>query len=153
MINRPSHAESAVEANKKKHYWLYVLKLVQDKYYVGITTAGNPYDRIEQHKRGYFGAQWTKKFKPVETLEMNDLGFITQDEAEIQEDRKTAEYMKRYGYQNVRGGTLSYSGKYKKLGSWFMRDEDWKALATVLFILFALVVALIQLIADRLRMK
>jgi predicted GIY-YIG superfamily endonuclease len=128
-----------------KHYSLYVLKLVQNKYYVGITTMADPYKRIAQHETGYFSAQWTKKFKPLETLEIISLGNITREEAERIENAKTLEYMKQFGYQNVRGGSLSYSGKYVKVGDRYYREEDWKMILAVSFMAFALLVAAIKL--------
>ena len=108
-----------------KHFSLYTLRLEQNKYYVGITTMTDPYKRIAQHENGFYGARWTKKYKPVETIEIRDLGNITQVEAEDYENRQTLEYMQKYGHQNVIGGKFNFSGRYFKLGSRYFREEDW----------------------------
>lgn len=124
-----------VDEIKKKRYWLYVLKLVDDKYYVGITARSNPQDRIEQHISGYYGAKWTKKYKPLETLELRDLGMVTSEDAERVEKTCTLTYMDKYGYQNVRGGDLSYSGKYVLRFNRFFTEDNWQALTVVVLLM------------------
>lgn len=119
----------------KKYYWLYVLKLKDDKYYVGITARSNPQDRIQQHIGGYYGAKWTKKYPPVETLETRDLGLVSTNDAELEEKTTTREYMKKYGYQNVRGGDLSYSGKYVLRFNRFFTDDNWQAFTVVVLLM------------------
>ena len=74
--------------------YIYVLKLEEDKYYVGRTS--NILIRIEQHFKGE-GAIFTKAFKPIKVIELNE-ELTKQDER-----NKTLEYMKIYGWQNVRG--------------------------------------------------
>jgi predicted GIY-YIG superfamily endonuclease len=98
-----------------KHFWLYALKLEQGKYYVGITTKNDPHARIRQHG-GVFGARWTMKYKPVETLEVRDIGKITQKDAEQYEQQLTLKYMKQYGTKSVRGGSLTYTGWIFRIG-------------------------------------
>jgi hypothetical protein len=80
---------------------------------------------------------------------VKDLGSVTQLEAERIETLQTQDYTDKYGYQNVQCGKFNYSGKYVKVGSGFFRDEDWKMLLVLLFMTFALGVAMVQLIADR----
>lgn len=120
---------------QNKHYWLYILKLEDDKYYVGITARSNPEDRIQQHISGYYGAKWTKKHKPIETLELRDLGSLTTEEAEREEKTTTLAYMDKYGYQNVRGGDLSYSGKYVLRFNRFFTEDNWQALTVVVLLM------------------
>lgn len=43
-------------------YWVYVLELVNKKYYVGISKDYKK--RFEEHKRGE-GSDFTKKYKPL----------------------------------------------------------------------------------------
>jgi predicted GIY-YIG superfamily endonuclease len=119
----------------KKHYWLYALKLEDDKYYVGITARSNPQDRVQQHISGYYGAKWTKKHPPVETLELRDLGIVTTNVAEREEKACTLTYMDKYGYQNVRGGDLSYSGKYVLRFNRFFTEDNWQALTVVVLLM------------------
>jgi predicted GIY-YIG superfamily endonuclease len=134
---------SGRDASRSRHYWLYILKLESNKFYVGTTAHANPYIHIAQHQRGFLSARWTKKYKPVETVLAKDLGNVTQLEAERIETLQTQVYKHKYGYQNVRGG------KYVKVGPRFFRDEDWKMLLARLFMTFSLGVAIVQLIADR----
>jgi predicted GIY-YIG superfamily endonuclease len=104
------------EANKK-HYWLYILKLEQGKYYVGQTASETPDRRIKQHLQGFYSAKWVKKYSPIGVAETIDLGTTTKTLADLAEQHYTANYMKQFGYQNVRGGRYNYQGKYLKFGS------------------------------------
>ncbi len=78
---------------------IYVLKLIQDKYYIGKTYKDIT-QRFTQHKKG-LGAEWTKLYKPVGMIEF----FQTTDK--FQEDLSTKKYMERYGIENVRGGSYT----------------------------------------------
>lgn len=80
---------------------IYVLKLENDKYYVG--RSGNANKRIEDH----FGndnskkSAWTRKHKPISIVEV----FMNCDV--FDEDKYVLKYMKEYGIENVRGGSFS----------------------------------------------
>jgi len=76
---------------------IYILELVDGKYYVGKTN--NPGFRIEQHFHSG-GAAWTKRHRPVRVLEIID-GCDDYDE-----DKYTRIYMDKYGIENVRGGSF-----------------------------------------------
>ncbi|HEX8182662.1 MAG TPA: GIY-YIG nuclease family protein [Candidatus Saccharimonadales bacterium] len=140
--------EANIETELTKHYWLYALKLEDDKYYVGITTKADPGSRIKMHG-GFYGAKWTHKHKPVETLETRELGFVTETEAARQEQVLTLDYMKRYGYKNVRGGTLSYSGNYTKLGDRYFTEEQWYAFRAVSILTFLMLLTLIAILFQK----
>ena len=76
---------------------IYILKLSYNKYYIGKTS--NPSFRLNQHfKSG--GSQWTKKYKPLEVLELID------NCDNFDEDKYTLKYMEKYGIDNVRGGSF-----------------------------------------------
>lgn len=130
---------------KQKHYWIYVLELNEGKYYVGLTAQRNPQDRIEQHKNGFYSAQWVKKYGYKGFLQVHDLGLTTPAEAEKVETRLTYDIMKQYGVDNVRGGVLNFSGKYITRFNRFFREDDWKALTTVTF----LVLVILGLMLDK----
>jgi hypothetical protein len=88
--------------------FIYILKLEQDKYYVGKTT--NPDRRLLEHNNSQ-GASWTKLYKPIEVLK------LIPNCNNFDEDKYTLEYMNLYGMDNVRGGSfcsviLSTSDKY-----------------------------------------
>ena len=73
---------------------VYVLLLEQDKYYIGCS-----YDykfRIDKHVNGH-GSSWTKLYGPLKVIE------LLHDVDKIVEKDKTLEYMRKYGWQNVRG--------------------------------------------------
>jgi predicted GIY-YIG superfamily endonuclease len=77
----------------------FVLRLQDDKYYVGSTSQKDPNDRIKQHMNGFYSAQWVKNYKPIEII---DIGNKTpEEEASELEDHRTLQYMKRYGLQST----------------------------------------------------
>lgn len=124
---------------KLKHYWLYVLRLEQNKFYIGITSK-TPEERLTQHKNDYFAAEWTKMYKPEKIEQTRDLGITTFEKAEEFENKITRMYVKKYGLDNVRGGNITYRGKLIRRGKYIWRLEDWKdfkmvcGVALVLFI-------------------
>lgn len=75
---------------------LYVLQLQGGKYYVG--KSADVKNRIEQHMAGS-GSAWTKQYRPVKVVETRRL----KDEHD--ENNTTKDYMKKYGIDNVRGGS------------------------------------------------
>jgi hypothetical protein len=77
--------------------FIYVLELVNKKYYVGKTT--NPEFRLDAHFTTG-GSAWTKKYKPSRLIELKP------DCDDLDEDKMTILYMKKYGIDNVRGGSF-----------------------------------------------
>lgn len=75
---------------------LYVLKLEDDKYYIG--KSNDVQKRFEQHKTGK-GSSWTREYKPVKILETRPVTSIHD------ENNVTKDFMKKYGIDNVRGGS------------------------------------------------
>jgi hypothetical protein len=76
---------------------IYVLELVNNKYYIGKTD--NPDFRIEQHFNAN-GSVWTKKYKPIKVLE------LINNCDKYDEDKYTIKYMENFGVNNVRGGSF-----------------------------------------------
>jgi len=76
---------------------IYVLKLLQDKYYIGKTYK-DINQRFTQHYKG-IGAEWTKLYKPIKMIE------FFQTTNKFQEDLITKKYMDKFGIENVRGGS------------------------------------------------
>ena len=74
--------------------YIYVLKLIDERYYVGRT--GNILRRVKQHFSGY-GAKYTKKYKPLKVIEVVEE--ITNDD----ERKMTFKYVDKYGWEKVRG--------------------------------------------------
>ena len=78
--------------------YLYVLKLVKGKWYVGKTT--DLMKRYQQHKDGK-GSAWTSKYQPVSLVESKPIA------TDHDENNTTKDYMKKYGVENVRGGSYT----------------------------------------------
>lgn len=112
------------QANQKvQHYWLYALRLSDGRYYAGMTGNKNPYNRILMHG-DFMGARWTMQHNPVELLEIRDIGRATKEVAEDMEHKLTLVYMELYGYRNVRGGKMTYTGSIFRVGKLFVRDQQ-----------------------------
>ena len=77
--------------------YIYVLRLISNKFYIGKSIT--PISRIEQHFSNG-GASWTRKYPPIEVCE------IIENCDDFDEDKYTKIYMKKYGIDNVRGGTF-----------------------------------------------
>jgi hypothetical protein len=78
--------------------YIYVLKLQNNKYYVGKTN--NPQFRLENHFNSQ-GAEWTRLHKPV------SLEALISNCDDYDEDKYTRMYMDKYGVDNVRGGSYT----------------------------------------------
>jgi cellular nucleic acid-binding protein len=76
--------------------FIYVLKLENNKYYIGKTT--NPKFRLEQHLNSV-GSKWTQKYKPIQIIE------LIPNCDDYDEDKYTKIYMDKFGINNVRGGS------------------------------------------------
>ena len=77
---------------------IYILRLEDNKYYVGKTN--NIKKRIKQHKESY-GSSWTKKYKFIEMID------VIETNEHFLEDMYVKKYMNRYGINNGRGGSYS----------------------------------------------
>lgn len=115
--------DATANSKVQKRWNLYVLRLVNNKYYVGITTK-TPEERMQEHLSSPSAARWCQRYKPLEVIEKQPLGLLTQAEAEAIENKKTREVMRAYGYNNVRGGDLSYWGDYVQRFWWLIADKD-----------------------------
>jgi hypothetical protein len=82
---------------------IYVLKLNNEKFYIGQTTQ---LKRLKQHLNGK-GSAFTKLHGVVSILEIIPLDIEDYGVAEIFENKKAIDYMNRFGWKNVRGGFWS----------------------------------------------
>jgi len=76
---------------------IYVLKLEDDKYYVGRTN--DLHKRLNEHQSSTASA-WTKKYK------MTDVEEVYKGDV-FDEEKYVIKYMAIYGIDNVRGGSYS----------------------------------------------
>ena len=86
---------------------IYVLKLEKNKRYIGYTK--NLKSRMSDHFEG-LGAKATQKYKPlyVENIFIFDEKKIYKHPLTIEHDI-VKQYVKKYGYRNVRGGNWTNS--------------------------------------------
>ena len=82
-------------------WYLYVLLLENDFYYIGITLY--PQERILSHFKG-LGANFTKRNIPNKLIELYNLNEIDRKSAYKQETLKTKKYRNIYGSDKVIGG-------------------------------------------------
>ena len=78
--------------------YIYILELENDKFYIGRTNCLKR--RLSDHINGN-GSVWTKLYKPQKVLKV----FETKNP--FFEDMIVLSFMKRYGRENVRGGSFS----------------------------------------------
>ena len=100
-------------------HYIYVLKLVGGKYYVG--ESRNLTARLMMHFIGH-GAKWTKLHKPVAVMQ------VLEAETKDDEKYKTLEMMKRYG-DAVRGSVWRQkhmSSPPEELRAFFTEGRPWK---------------------------
>ena len=94
------------------NWFIYVLELENQKYYVGI--AVDPEQRfIEHQKQQKKCSIWCKKHKAQKIVEVIDTGHRRMIDASFLEDIISLEYIKKYGAANVRGGR--YLGSEQKV--------------------------------------
>ncbi len=79
-------------------FTIYILKLEQNKYYVGLTKY--PESRIQEHFNGT-GSAFTKLYKPLLIIKQ------IQTYDRYDEDKIVKQCMSKYGILNVRGGSYS----------------------------------------------
>lgn len=77
--------------------YVYILRLVSNKYYVG--RSDSIVKRILTHFKTR-GSYWTKKYNPVSVVS------IMENCNKYDEDKYTIHMMDKYGINNVRGGTF-----------------------------------------------
>lgn len=77
---------------------IYILKLENDKFYVGKTI--NIEAKYKEHLNGT-SSPWTKKYRPVSIMDKH------LSTSYLDEDKYVIEYMSKYGIENVRGGSYS----------------------------------------------
>lgn len=77
-------------------YFIYILRLAEGKYYVGLTK--DLYHRLDQHFHKK-GSEWTKLYEPIEVEK------VIESDSSFDEDKWTKIMMEKYGIKNVRGGS------------------------------------------------
>lgn len=130
------------QENVQKHWWLYVLRLEESKWYIGITSQ-SPERRFQEHLGGR-KTYWTEKYKPLEIYDQKYLGDLNLEEAEAYENKVTREYMKAKGINNVRGGDLVQKDDYIVRFGYIFDKYGWEAAVVVIFLLLSEIVLLLD---------
>lgn len=92
-----NNTEQSSQSSQSSVFNIYVLECDKGKYYIGKTKKPVK-DRYNEHLSGK-GSKWTSIYKPIKIVET----FISNNE--FDEDNITKKYMKKYGIDNVRGGS------------------------------------------------
>lgn len=128
---------------KNNQWWLYILKLEEGKWYVGITSK-TPQERFAEHRLGKRAAYWTMRHKPIEIELVEDLGVVSKQHAEKYENEITRKLMKERGLNNVRGGDLTDTDEFvSRFGQVFYK-EGWGNAMTFLLIFICLMALLVD---------
>lgn len=130
---------------KKMHWWLYVLRLQDGKFYVGITSK-TPEIRMQEHLNGVRVAYWTAKHKPLEIIHTEDLGVIEKSKAEKRENKMVRALMRQRGLNNVRGGDLTSVENYVRRFGYVWNEDLWYPMTVVVL----LTLIIIYLLVDKL---
>ena len=102
-LSHDHHKHRNVHNTTKKNF-IYILKLIDNFWYVGTTT--DPKSRLAAHRSGD-GAEWTRQLPPIGGF--FSLKEVKGDEgqAKIEEDAEVKRLMKEHGIEMVRGGSYS----------------------------------------------
>lgn len=110
---------------KNKNWTLYILRLEQGKYYVGITTK-TPEKRLWEHQNNIRAAYWTKLYRPEAIIYQKLLGEISEDKAKRYENKMVRACFEKYGLNNVRGGNLTNTADYVRRFKRYYLKENWE---------------------------
>jgi predicted GIY-YIG superfamily endonuclease len=96
--NSPSFDQKAI-----RDWTLYVIRLKNDHYYIGITSFKDFMRRINQHG-SLRGARVNRDKEVEEIIEIHPLGRVTGKRAGCIENDFMLQYRKKFGARKVRGG-------------------------------------------------
>lgn len=118
---------------ESKRWTLYILKLEQGKYYVGITSQ-TPEKRFQEHLHGR-KSYWTEQYPPIKILQTIDLGELDLEAAKVYENRVTRKIMREKGINNARGGDLTDKSDYIIRFGFIMNKLGWEAITIIVLLM------------------
>lgn len=113
----------------KKNWTLYVLRLEENKWYVGITSQSVE-RRFSEHLNSR-KTYWTEKYKPIDIADTKSLGNLNLEEVKEYENKVTRRYMKAKGINNVRGGNLTDKSDYIVRFGYIWDKLSWESVTLV----------------------
>ena len=132
-----------VNRNNNKRWQLYVLRLEDGKFYVGITSK-TPEIRMQEHLHGVRAAYWTAKHKPLEIIHQEDLGIVEKSKAEKRENKMVRALMNQRGLNNVRGGNLTSVEEYIKRFGYAWDKDLWNAMTVITLLIIVIIYFMID---------
>lgn len=91
-----------IKNDSVKERLIYVMELEGGNFYIGQTVE-HIAKRVRKHFMGK-GSAWTKAHAPKSVKKVINIGLLTYTEAEQIENEYVIQYMKKYGWEKVRGG-------------------------------------------------
>jgi predicted GIY-YIG superfamily endonuclease len=79
---------------------IYALNCASSKFYIGKTIKNRLHIRLDEHHRG-IGSAWTVLYPLISIAKIYNI------ENDMDEDKYTKIYMRKYGIENVRGGSYT----------------------------------------------
>lgn len=125
------------------YWWLYVLKLEEGKWFVGVS-YDTPEQSFTDHKKGHV-TNWTRTYKPLKVQYAKDLGMVDLEKAQLAEGKATRIYMEKYGEENVRGGDLTHLSQVKP----HKKHSTGKNSRRTIIIISILILVILYLLADK----
>jgi predicted GIY-YIG superfamily endonuclease len=127
LARRASAAGEPVEltgCSIKATWWLYVLELANDNFYVGMTRDLEA--RLKQHRSG-IGSQWTAQHQLLRVVRCADTALTSESEAARIEDALTIQTMEQFGRKRVRGGQFCTIDQ-AEVDAALLRQGHWERL-------------------------
>lgn len=113
----------------KKNWYLYILALEQNKWFVGVST--NPKKRYHQHEIGK-GSAWTRKYKPLQMDKVIDLKTHSPYAAQYYEEILTMKLQAKHGKHNVRGGDITDINRSIRWFGLRLNQHMWESILLVI---------------------
>lgn len=137
------YSQDMVRSESLKRWQLYVLRLEDEKFYVGITSK-TPEIRMQEHLNHIRGAYWTAMHRPLEIIHREDLGHVEKSQAEKRENSMVRMQMEQRGINNVRGGDLTSVDPYIRRFGYICDKQRWDALLAIIGLNLVIVYLLID---------
>lgn len=134
-----TYDQSTADNDIKSHYWLYIIRLEQGKYYIGTTDQGDPNNQASQYLGRKYTTLWSKKHKPEVISEVIDLGDTTKAKAIEREKIELLRLMELYGYRSVCRSDTAHPAKLPKELTNIINNKNTTTIPIVIGSIFVLI--------------